>query len=73
MMGAPRRGMKRDEELRKDNHGLSRSRRKRRIGSIERKGADGGEEQEVGRHAVAANVESSAELGAAAALCDVEA
>ena len=68
--GPPRRGITRDEGTRKDNHGLPRSRSKRRIGIIERKGADGGEDQETDRHADAADDESPA---AAEALHDVEA
>ena len=49
--GAPGGGVEGDEEAREDDHGLAGRRGVGGIGIVERKGADGGEDEEADRHA----------------------
>ena len=49
--GAPRRGVKGDEDAREDDHGGAGAWGGGGIGVVEREGADGGEDEETGRHA----------------------
>ena len=49
--GTPCRGIKGDEEARKDNHGRAGGGSGRGSGVVEREGADGSEDEEIDRHA----------------------
>ena len=68
--GAPGGGVEGDEEAGEDDHGLAGGGRVGGGGVVEGKGADGGEDEEAGRHADAADDEGAA---AAEPLHDVEA
>ena len=68
--GAPGGGVEGDEEAGEDDHGLAGGGGVGGSGVVERKGADGGEDEEVDRHADTADDEGAA---AAEPLHDVEA
>ena len=68
--GAPGGGVEDDEEAREDDHGRAGGGGGGRVGVVERKGADGGEDEEIDRHADTAYDQGSA---AAESLHDVEA
>ena len=68
--GAPGGGVEGDEEAREDDHGFAGGRGVFGGGVVERKGADGGEDEEADRHADTADDEGAT---AAETLHDVEA
>ena len=68
--GSPGRGVEGDEEAGEDDHGGAGGRGGGRVDVVEREGTDGGEDEEIDRHADAADDEGPA---AAETLHDVEA